>query len=274
MNITVEQRRMAARIDSRIKQLEVLSLLEVEILSEMAGYMPDFHELMINLSGPEMDALCAEFAGFYRYAKILETLASGIATGKIKVPGGRTVNEEHKIAAAIDLRVRQLEAKGIVGPALLEHMVGYILDLQRLWSSTSDATLTFLCREYPGLYRYGMLMEEAAEAESKKTTTSYSHLPVLPESAKATVAQLLTNGATLERELQTIFNAFKQQDMWLEIEVMQGHHQQWTAQFAKLPSELRAAKVPYQSYAMLMRIFEPMAQRINALHGQVVTKQN
>ena len=98
-----------------------------------------------------MDALCAEFTGFYRFAKILETLASGIASGKIQVPGGRTVNEEHRLAAAIDLRVRQLEAQGMRGAALLEHMVGHILDLQRLWSTTSDETLAFLCREYPGL---------------------------------------------------------------------------------------------------------------------------
>lgn len=102
---------MAARIDARMKQLEALKLLEVEILSQMADFMPDFHHLMLNAAGPKMDALCAEFSGFYRFAKILETLAAGIATGKTKVPGGRTVSKEHKIAAAIDQRVRQLDAK-------------------------------------------------------------------------------------------------------------------------------------------------------------------
>ena len=62
---------------------------------------------------------------------------------------------------------------------------------QQQWSTVSDESLAFLCREYPGLYRYGMLMEEAAEAESKKATTSYGHLPELPASVKAMVAQLL-----------------------------------------------------------------------------------
>jgi hypothetical protein len=107
-----------------------------------------------------MDALCEEYAGFFRFAKILETVASGIASGKIKVPGGRIVNKEHKLAAAIDLRVRQLEAKGIGGAAMLEQMVGHILDLQWLWSTVSDEKLAFLCRAYPGLYRYGMLAEQ------------------------------------------------------------------------------------------------------------------
>jgi hypothetical protein len=175
---------MAGRIDARMKCLEALGLPEVEILPEMAEFMPDFHHLMMNASGPEMDALCAEFAGFHRFAKILETLAAGIATGKIKVPGGRTVSKEHRIAAAIDSRVRQLEAKGIGDAALLGQMVGHILDLQWLWSTVSDEKLAFLCREYPGLYRYGMLMEAAAETESKKAKTSYGHLPPLPDSLK------------------------------------------------------------------------------------------
>ncbi|WP_434113458.1 hypothetical protein [Paraburkholderia caffeinilytica] len=40
--------------------------------------------------------------------------------------------DEHRIAAAIDQRVRQLEAKGISGKALLEP-TGYTPDLHRFW---------------------------------------------------------------------------------------------------------------------------------------------
>ena len=274
MSVTAKRRRMASRIDRKMKQLDALGLLEVEILPEMAHYMSDFHHLMMNTSAPEMDALCEEYAGFFRYAKILETVASGIASGKIKVPGGRTVNKEHKLAAAIDQRVRQLEAQGVDDAALLEQMVGHILDLQWLWSTVSDEKLAFLCREYPGLYRYGMLMEEAAEAESKKAKNAYGHLSELPDSVKATVAQLLTDGATLERGLQTILDEQGQRDMWLEIEVMEGHYEHWVAQFAGLINELRAANVPEESRTMMKQIFEPMAQRINHLHGQVFAKQN
>ena len=66
---------MASRIDAKIKQLEARGLVEVEILPAMAEDMRDFHRLMVTAPGPEMDALCAEFTGFYRFAKILETLA-------------------------------------------------------------------------------------------------------------------------------------------------------------------------------------------------------
>jgi len=271
---TEAHRRVASRIDAKIKQLEARGLVEVEILPAMAEDMRDFHRLMVTAPGPEMDALCAEFTGFYRFAKILETLASGIAAGKVKVPGGRTVNEEHRLAAAIDSRVRQLEAQGMGGAALLEHMVGHVLDLQRLWSTTSDETLAFLCREYPGLYRYGMLMEEAAEAESKKATTAYGHLPELPVSLKAPVAQLLTKGAALERGLQTVLDARGPQDMWVEMEILEGQHQEWTVQLAGLSGDFLAANMPEEACGILNRIFEPMAQRIDHLHRRVIAKQN
>ncbi len=272
MSVTVEHRRMAARIDARMKQLEALELLEVEILSEMADFMPDFHHLMLNASGPKMDALCEEYAGFYRFAKILETVASGIASGKIKVPGGRVVNKEHKLAAAIDLRVRQLEANGVSDAALMEQMVGHILDLQWLWSTLSDEKLMYLCREHPGLYRYGMLMEAAADAESKKAKTDYGQLPELPDSIKATVAQLLTDGSTLEREFQTILDEQGRRDMWVAIEVMAGCHEHWVSRFVGLAEELRGSNVPKESIEMMKLIFEPMAQRINQLHSRVVAK--
>ena len=70
--------------------------------------------------------------------------------------------------------------------------------------------------EYPGLYRYGMLMEAAAEIENQKAKTAYGHLPVLPDSVKPTVAHLLTEGATLERGLQTILDEQGRRDMWVE----------------------------------------------------------
>lgn len=272
MPLTAQHWDMAARIDARMRQLAALGLIEVEILPEMEEYLPEFHQLMMTATSTEMDALCEKYAGFFRFAKILETLASGIASGKIKVPDGKTVNKEHKIAEAIDLRVRQLEAQGITGGALLEQMVGQLLDLQWLWSTVSDEKLMLLCREYPALYRYGMLMEEAAEAESKKTKTSYGHLPPLPDSVKPMVVQLLTDGATVERGLQTIIDGQGQRDMWLEIEIMDSHHEHWVTQFAGLANLLQTSHVPRESQVMIMRIFEPMAQRINSLHAQIFAK--
>ena len=268
LTVTAEHRRMAARIDARIQQLDALRLAEAEIISGMAGYMPDFHHLMTSTSSESMDALCHEFSGFYRFAKILERLAADIASGKIKVPGTRTISNEHQIAAAIDQRMCQLEATGIGGAALLERMVGHVLDLERLWSTTSDELLITLCRTYPGLYRYGMLVENAVKAENDKPTTCARHGPEASASLKATVAQLLTDGAALESGFQTLLDANEQHDRSLETKALKGLHRQWAAQLAGVYDEFRSANAP--DYAILLRIFDPMAQRIDHLDGQVL----
>ena len=54
-----------------------------------------------------------------------------------------------QIAAAINLQVRQLEAQGITGMGLANHMVGHMQDLQRIYNTASDRTLRDLCRRFP-----------------------------------------------------------------------------------------------------------------------------
>ena len=68
-----------------------------------------------------------------------------------------------------------------------------------------------------------------------------------------------------------------QRDMWLEIEIMEGHHEHWVTQYAGLglANELRVANVAEESRAMMKRIFEPTSsQHINHLHGQVFAKRS
>ena len=59
---------------------------DLTILGEMFDYMPGFKRLMDTSEPGTMDELCRRFAGFFRYAKILEMVAAGIQSGAIKVP--------------------------------------------------------------------------------------------------------------------------------------------------------------------------------------------
>ena len=197
-----------------------------------------------------------------------------LATGKIEVPGGNKVFDENLVASAIHQRVLQLQAQGIHGNAMLGHMTGHIFDWQRLWRTASDESLARLCQRYPGLYRYGSLMEKVAEADEKEASTEYSHLPQLPESVKPTVARLLSLDASLELGLQAVIDAHGQRDTSIEVALLDNNFQQWTANLAGLSRELRCVGVPDESRALMMTIFEPMAQRINHLREQVIAQQS
>jgi hypothetical protein len=43
--------------------------------------------------------------------------------------------------------------------------MGYVPDLHKIWVGTSDQQLMALSNEFPGFYRYALIMEEASEAE-------------------------------------------------------------------------------------------------------------
>lgn len=265
-SITPQQRELAERIDAQMQRFQAAGLDEAEIMAAMVDHMPDFHRLMTELENAAINLLAREFAGFYRYAKIVETVASGIATGQIQVPGKeRRFADEHRIAAAIDQRVRQLEANGIRGAALLAHMAAYTPELQRLWNTTSNELLVSLCQTYPGLYRYGELFEQAWLKDAGRTKSGQE----LPDSIKPTVLRLLSDGATLEREFQTILDARPQRDLWVKAELLEHTWQQWTTLLAQLPALLLEADVPEVSRETMRAIFEPMALRIENLRTQV-----
>ena len=86
MDQSTKHLQLAAKIDVRMQELERVGCNDVEILVQMFDIMPDFKWLMDTLGQDGMNQLCVRFDGFYRYAKILESLANGIASGQIKVP--------------------------------------------------------------------------------------------------------------------------------------------------------------------------------------------
>ncbi|HNG94933.1 MAG TPA: hypothetical protein PLB32_19170 [Acidobacteriota bacterium] len=85
MSLRTEQLQIAAQIDARIRELERAGANPVTIFVEMNPFMPGFKQLLDTAGQKGMDELCARYDGFYRYAKILETIASGIRSGEIKV---------------------------------------------------------------------------------------------------------------------------------------------------------------------------------------------
>jgi hypothetical protein len=86
MGITAEQLQMAGLIDARVKAIARSGVDDFAIFTEMADYMPAFKRLMDTSTDDDMDQLAARYTGFHQYAKILETVAAGIQSGKIVVP--------------------------------------------------------------------------------------------------------------------------------------------------------------------------------------------
>jgi hypothetical protein len=86
MPLSEQQTRLAVTIDTHVRQVLAHGGGDEELLMSMADYMGTFKQLLDTCTGKEMDALCERYDGFYRFAKLLERLAEGIADGSIPVP--------------------------------------------------------------------------------------------------------------------------------------------------------------------------------------------
>ena len=84
MSLTNQQTQLAQTIDTWIKNIEKGGGGDVEILQQIIDYMSIFKQLM-DISNPhDINLLCSKYVGFYRFARLLEDLAGGLQSGKIK----------------------------------------------------------------------------------------------------------------------------------------------------------------------------------------------
>ncbi len=93
-----------------------------------------------------------------------------------------SISEFRRLAAKIDQHMQQLSALGVNdAPGILNRMMGYVPDLRKIWVGTSDNELIALSNEFPGFYRYALIMEEAFEVERNKASRPYDGMVKLPE---------------------------------------------------------------------------------------------
>ena len=87
MQLTNKQKQLAQGIDAFVKTIEQQGGSETELL---AASFPEqtttFKELLDTTTTEQMDALCELYPGFYRFAKLVESIAQGIQDGTLEVP--------------------------------------------------------------------------------------------------------------------------------------------------------------------------------------------
>lgn len=174
------------------------------------------------------------------------------------------MSDTSRVAAAIDLRVRQLEAQGITGPAMANQMLGHMQDLQRIYDAVSDRALLDLCRRFPGFERYARLMEgisEQSQTMAAAGTHPYGGLPELPEPLKVSLTHLMRGAVDLEREFQAAMDTGRAE----QAERLTMMRRQWADDLRKLVEEFRSPDVPLRTQALVQQVVKAMAERIEQM---------
>lgn len=161
--------------------------------------------------------------------------------------------------------LRQMEAQGVKGPAIADHMFGYMAGLQRIYDTASDETLIDLSRRYPGFHHYASLMEALSEknqAMMEAGTHPHGDLPVLPEPIKLSLEKLLASAAELERGYQSAVDSGRFAD---HINELTGLKHRWAGNLQSVVRLFQSSDVPLRSQALVQQVLKTMAERINRL---------
>jgi len=178
------------------------------------------------------------------------------------------MNEFRQLAAKIDQHMQQLSAQGVSEPnAIINRMMGYVPDLHKIWVGTSDDQLIALSNEFPGFYRYALIMEEASEAERNKVSRPYDGMPQFSDQYKQLGTQLLTTAATLEHSYQTLRGSGNPQAYQSQINELDKLHRQWLSDLENFKNSLRAQDTEPRVLEYVNEAFGLLAKRIEKLAG-------
>ena len=178
------------------------------------------------------------------------------------------MNEFRRLAAKMDQHMQQLAAQGVNdAPAILHRMMGYVPDLHQIWVGTTDDQLMALSHEFPGFYRYALIMEEAFEAERHKGSRPYDGMAPLSEPHKQRAAQLLATAATLERGYQAFLESGNAKVAQPQVHEMDKLHQQWLSDLESFKRALRAQGAESMALEYVNEAFGHLAERIKKLAG-------
>ena len=179
-----------------------------------------------------------------------------------------SMNEFRRLAAKMDQHMQQLAAQGVnEAHAVINRMMGYVPDLHKIWVGTSDDQLIALSNEFPGFYRYALIMEEASEAERNKASRPYDGMAQFSEQHKQLGAQLLATAATLERGYQAFRGSGNLQVFQPQVNEMGKLHRQWLADLESFQSSLSAQGVEPKAMEYVNEVFGCLAERIRKLAG-------
>lgn len=177
-----------------------------------------------------------------------------------------SMTEFRRLATKIDQHMQQLAAQGVNDAhVIINRMMGYVPDLHKIWVGASDAQLMALSKEFPGFYRYAIIMEEASEAERNKASRPYDGMAQFPEQHKQTAAQLLATAATLERGYQAFLGIAKLQVFQPQVNELDKLRRQWFSDLESFKSSLRAQGTEPQALEYVDDAFGRLAERIKKL---------
>ncbi|RMU70413.1 hypothetical protein ALP24_200085 [Pseudomonas syringae pv. aptata] len=86
LDLSAEQHQLAKIVHDYASRFPSTESGDSQLLQGCYDYMLAFKQVLDSSSKVQMDYICLQYSGLFRFAKVMELLAQGIADGVIQVP--------------------------------------------------------------------------------------------------------------------------------------------------------------------------------------------
>ena len=169
-----------------------------------------------------------------------------------------------KFAQRVDKKMEQLIFSGVKHPdEILHHMVGYLPDMHRLWTTTTDEQLMYLSAKFPYFKEFALILEAGFQAERNKHSRSYDGLVKFTEEQRSIVEGLVQRATDIEESLGRGGHRSAIADIWSE----------WKSEFTEFIRKLACDGVDPRVVHEVENFFQPTVTRVNGMLQETVKIQ-
>ena len=145
--------------------------------------------------------------------------------------------------------------------------MGYVPDLHKIWVGTSDQQLMALSNEFPGFYRYALIIGRGVRSRAQQGITALDGMAGFSEEHKQRAAQLLVTAANLERGYQAFRGSGNLQVFRPQVSELGRLHRQWLSDLDGFKNSLRAQGAEPKALEYVNEAFSRLTERIKQLAG-------
>ncbi|WKB54341.1 hypothetical protein [Eleftheria terrae] len=176
-----------------------------------------------------------------------------------------------QVAAAIDLRIKQLAAQGASVEIILDRMLGFLPGLRQILEGSTEAELADLYERYVGFQTFACLWRHASDWVSQQDSLKSAELAI-PHALHEPFSAMLSATAALEMAFQSCLDAAAPDVLAQQLATLSAMHVEWLRQAKQVINELAGLDIPLGITQYITDSVTDAADRIRMLEAQVLAR--
>ncbi|WKB55980.1 hypothetical protein [Eleftheria terrae] len=175
-----------------------------------------------------------------------------------------------QMAAAIDLRMKQLAAQDAPLEVVLDRMLGFLPSLRQVLEGSTEPALDELYKRYAGFRAFACLWTHATWLSQPPWHDGQPFN--LPKALHEPFSAMLSTTAALEMAFQACLDSNESDALAQQLATLSGMHVEWLRQAKQVINDLAGLDIPFDITQYITDSVTDAADRIRMLEAQVLAR--